>query len=355
MINDGQKGIYRIKSIKLCFLLVIILVQGCASVKLDIPVMKTYEKTGATDIVMTGDIMLGRRLEPIIEKNGVNYPFEGISPSINTCPIIFGNLEAAFVYEQNVGKLKKSGKKEIYLYAEENMAKGFKSAGFNVLSLANNHTLDYGQDALKQTMEILDHQGIKYGGIKKGYLGRPNEPVIMESNGVKVGFLCYSRVSSRNFAASPKKFGTVPGTYKVIKRDIKNARKKVDILIVYMHWGLEGREVQKRQRVLGRGIIDLGADMLIGSHTHLFQDVEKYKGHYIFYGLGNFIFDMRDDPSKYSAFLKVKVEDKKIIEVKITPVYLRDFRPEIMKDQTEIDKFLCGVKLINLNLEEIYK
>jgi poly-gamma-glutamate synthesis protein (capsule biosynthesis protein) len=340
----------------LILIFAVIFLQGCATVAVTVkePVVKTYETPGTIDVVLTGDIMLGRRLEPLIERDGINYPFDGIAQSINTCPIIFGNLEAPFVYEENVPKLKKNGKKPVYLYAEENIAHGFKSAGFNVLSLANNHALDYGQDALKQTMEILEHQGIKYGGIRKGDMGRPNEPVIMEYNGVKVGFLCYSRVSGRSFASGLKKFGTIPGTYKVIKRDVKNARSKVDVLIVYMHWGLEGREVQKRQRVLGRGIIDLGADMVIGSHTHLFQDVEKYKGHYIFYGLGNFIFDMRDDPSKYSAFVKVKVEDKKIKEVRITPVYLKDFRPEIMTDKAEIDKFLGGIKLKDVKLADIY-
>ena len=344
----------RANRIFLLTVLTAIFLQGCASVTVKVPVVKTYGTPGMIDVVLTGDIMLGRRLEPLIEKEGINYPFDGISQSINNCPVIFGNLEAPFVYEENVPKLKKNGKKPVYLYAEEKMAQGFKSAGFNVLSLANNHALDYGQDALKQTMEILDHQGIKYGGIRKGDMGLPNEPVIMEYNGVKVGFLCYSRVSGKSFASGAKKFGTIPGTYKVIKRDVKNARPKVDVLIVYMHWGLEGREVQKRQRVLGRGIIDLGADMVIGSHTHLFQDVENYKGHYIFYGLGNFIFDMRDDPSKYSAFVKVKVEEKKIKEVKITPVYLKDFRPEIMTDKPEIDKFLCGIKLKDVKLEDIY-
>ena len=329
-----------------------LILQGCASVK--VPVIETYEAPGMVDIVLAGDIMLGRRLEPVIEKCGINYPFDGISASINTCPIIFGNLEAPLVYKKNVPMLKKNGKKPVYLYAEENIAQGFKSAGINILSLANNHTLDYGQDGLTQTMEILDHQGIKYGGIKKGDLSRPNEPVIMEYNGVRVGFLCYSRVSNRSFAIKLKKYGTVPGTYKVIKRDVKNARPKADILIVYIHWGLEGREVQKRQRVLGRGIIDLGADMVIGSHTHLFQDVEKYKGHYIFYGLGNFIFDMRDDLSKYSAFVKVKVKGRKITEAKITPVYLKDFRPEIMTDKAEINKFLGGIKLKDMKLDEIY-
>ncbi|MEI7542655.1 MAG: CapA family protein [bacterium] len=348
------------------FCLVILIVQGCttAQVKLGTRGSSTIEVNdealkatgtlGTVDMILAGDVMLGRRLEPLIEKSGVNYPFTGIADSIKKYPIIFCNLEAPFIYENNINTLKKNGNKTIYLYAEESIAKGFKVAGFNVLSLANNHALDYGQDGVIQTMEILDRQGIKYGGIKIGDLSLPNEPIIIDYNGVKVGFLCYSRVSGKNSASSFTKYGTIPGTYKVIKRDVKNARPKVDILIVYMHWGIEGREVQKRQRTLGHGIINLGVDMVIGSHTHIFQDIEKYNGHYIFYGLGNFIFDMRDDQSKSSAFVKVKVENKKIKEVKIEPVYLQDFRPEIMTDKAEIEKFLDTIKLNNVKLEEIY-
>lgn len=346
--------------------LVILFMQGCSTVQVKVEdnnhstievkneVLKATGALGTVDMILAGDVMLGRRLEPLIEKNGINYPFTGVAESISKYSIIFCNLEAPFIYERNINTLKKNGKKTIYLYAEESIAKGFKMAGFNVLSLANNHTLDYGQDGIIQTMEILNRQGIKYGGVKIGDLSLSNEPIITEYNGVKVGFLCYSRVSNKNSATSLTKYGTIPGTYKVIKRDVKNARPKVDILIVYMHWGIEGREVQKRQRVLGRSIIDLGVDMVIGSHTHIFQDIEKYKGHYIFYGLGNFIFDMRDDLSKSSAFVKVKVVGKKIKEVNIEPVYLQDFRPEIMTDKSAIEKFLGAIKLNNVKLEEIY-
>ena len=337
----------------------LVIIQGCSSTELQPeikdPARKQYDVSGTVDIVLTGDIMFGRRLEPLVEKNGINYPVEAVLDRISTAPIVFGNLESPFVYEKNIAQLKENGKKSVYLYAEESMAKSFRLAGYNVLSLANNHTLDYGQDGIKQTIEILDHNNIKYGGIRIGDLSLPNEPVIMEYNGVKVGFLCYTRVSPKSFASSTKKYGTVPGTYKVIKRDIKNARAKADVLIVYMHWGLEGRSVQKRQRVLGRGIIDLGADMVVGSHTHLFQDVEKYKGRYIFYGLGNFIFDMREEPTKYSAFVNVRVEGKKIKNAKITPVYLKDYRPEIMTDKAEIDKFLKGIKLKDVKINAIYE
>jgi poly-gamma-glutamate synthesis protein (capsule biosynthesis protein) len=326
-----------------------IFMSGCATYR-----VRTYVNPGEADVALAGDIMLGRNVEPLIEKSGVNYPFEGVAQYLKPCPVVFGNLEAPFVDEDTMSSLKKNGKKSVYLYASDSLAEGLKLAGFNVLSLANNHILDYGQPGLLQTMEVLDRHGIKYGGIVKGDLGKPNPPVIMEYNGVKVGFLCYSRVSSKAFKAGVKKYGTIPGIYKEIKRDIKNARPLTDVLIVYLHWGIEGKEVQKKQVSLAHGIIGLGADMVIGSHTHLFQDIEKYRGKYIFYGLGNFIFDMQADPTKYSAFVTLKILDRKISGVRITPVYLKDFRPEVITDGPEIDKFFCGVKLNNVKLDEIY-
>ena len=326
-----------------------LLLAGCATYQ-----VRTYEKKGEVDIALTGDIMLGRNVQPFIEKNGIGYPFEGVIEYLKPCPIVFGNLEAPFVDEESISTLKKNGKKSVYLYAEDNYAQGLKDAGYNLLSLANNHILDYGQSGLLQTMEVLDRHGIKYAGVVKGDLGSPHKPMIFGYNGVKVGFLCYSRVSNRAFKAGVKKYGTIPGLYKEIIRDIKAARPEVDILIVYLHWGIEGKEVQKKQVSLAHGIINLGADMVIGSHTHLFQDIEKYKGKYIFYGLGNFIFDMQADPTKYSAFVVAKVSNKRVLSVEVDPVYLKDFRPEPIIDSVELEKFKSSVKLINVGRSELY-
>ncbi len=338
------------KKILLITLLPVFFMAGCATNP-----VKVYKDAGEADVILTGDIMLGRSMDPLTDKNGVNYPFDDIAKYLKPYPVIFGNLEAPFVDEENMPSVKKYKKKSIYLYVDDRMADGFLNAGFNVLSLANNHILDYGQEGLLHTMQVLEKKKILYGGIVKGDLGKPNEPIIIESNGVRIGFLCYSRVSHKGFKASPKNYGTIPGMYKEIKRDMKNARPKVDILAVYMHWGLEGREVQPKQVSLARGIIGLGADVVFGSHTHLFQDIEKYKGKYIFYGLGNFIFDMKADISRYSGFVTLHIKDKKIKSAEVTPLYLTDFRPEVITDKAELDKFFSGVKLKNLKKEEIYK
>jgi poly-gamma-glutamate synthesis protein (capsule biosynthesis protein) len=146
----------------------------------------------------------------------------------------------------------------------------------------------------------------------------------------------------------------MPSYFKEIKRDIKNARLKADILVIYLHWGKEGKKVQNFQYVNAKKILDYGADLLISSHTHLFQDIEKYKGKYIFYGLGNFVFDMKGEETKSSAIVKLKVQNKKITGAKVIPVYIHDYRTELVKDGSKVTDFLLGTKLKNLTLEDLY-
>jgi gamma-polyglutamate biosynthesis protein CapA len=309
---------------------------------------------GTYDIAITGDIMTGRDITEQINTKGADYPFEDTAAELKKCAVIFGNLESPLVHESKEAGLVKKGKKQVYLFSEEKAADGIKDAGFNILSLANNHALDYGQDGLNQTIEILQSKNIDFCGIRKGDLSKANEPCIKEVNGAKVGFLCYSDVSNREFYATKVSYGTIPALMAEIEKDIKNARSKVDVLVIYLHWGKEDNPVQEIQYASARQIIDMGADIIIGSHTHVFQDVEIYKGKYIFYGMGNFVFDMKREDSKYSAILKLKVENKKITKLKLVPVYLENNRPVIIKDKDRIFDFLSGIKLINASLKEIY-
>lgn len=334
---------------KIITLTLLIFFTGCATNPVKNVIYEDF------DIAIVGDIMLGRNLSTYWEKYGGNYPFELVKDEFKNCSVVFGNLECPLVYKEKINGLKKNGKKKIHLYAEEDAAKSLSEAGFNIISLANNHTLDYGQDGIKQTIELLEKHNIKYAGIWKGDLSKPNEPVIFEVKGVKVGFLCYSDVSHRSFAAGVRKYGTIPATVKVMKKDIKNARKKVDILIVYLHWGKEFQKVKKFQYKAAKNLIDTGADMIIGSHTHIFQDIEKYNDKYIFYGLGNFVFDMKREETKYSAIVKVRIDNKKIEKIKVVPVYLEDFRPSKIKGEDKINEFFSKINLINIIKGEIFK
>jgi poly-gamma-glutamate capsule biosynthesis protein CapA/YwtB (metallophosphatase superfamily) len=331
--------------------LIVILFAACAGLQ-----QKSSEtrSDGSFEMAAVGDIMPGRRMVSLIDEKGIDYIFQDVAPVLKECGIVFGNLETPLVHESNGNGLKENGKKSIHLMAEETVADGLNYAGFNIVSLANNHSLDYGQDGINQTLEILKSRGISFNGEKKGDLSTPNEPTIIEVNGTKVGFLCYSEVSHWKFQATQNKYGTMPSYFKEIKRDIKNARPKVDILVIYLHWGKEGKKVQPFQYVNAKKILDYGADLLLSSHTHLFQDIEKYKGKYICYGLGNFVFDMKGEETKSSAIVKFTVKDKKLADIKVVPVYINDYRTELVKDGNKVTDFLLGLKLKNLTLSDLY-
>lgn len=324
------------------------MIAGCAGVP------QKVQQDGSFEIALAGDIMPGRRMKALIEEKGIEYIFRDAVPALQGCGIVFGNLETPLVRDNNGEELKKNGKKQIHLISEEKVADGLKYAGFNVVSLANNHSLDYGQNGIIQTMEILDSRGIKYQGVRKGDLSRPNEPVIMEVNGTKVGFLCYSEVSHWKFQPTVTKWGTIPCYHKEIKRDVENARGKVDVLIVYLHWGKEGKKVQKFQYVNAKKILDFGADAIVASHTHLFQDIEMYKGRYILYGLGNFVFDMEEEWTKSGAIVKMKIEGKKIAGISVVPMQIKDYKTELVTDEKKKWEFLNALKLKNLGLNQLY-
>jgi len=305
-------------------------------------------------ITLVGDIMTGRKLSQLIDVNGSGYPYTKVKALFKQSSVVFANLEAPLVNKESLSNLKKQGKdKAVHLFGFERDAGAMAEAGINIVSLGNNHILDYGQYGLTQTVQALEKTGIDYCGIRINNLWKPNVPCVKYVNGTKVSFLCYSNVSHETFFAGKDRYGTIPALMDEIQKDIKAYRQDTDILIVYLHWGKEYEEVKNYQKKFARKLIDSGADFVFGSHTHLFQDVEKYKGKFIFYGIGNFVFDLEREDSHKSGAINFEIVDKKISEVKLIPVKLVDYRPEIMKDSAEIKAFIDGLKFEGIEPEEL--
>lgn len=168
----------------------------------------------------------------------------------------------------------------------------FNELGIDIVTLANNHALDFGTDALLDTCDALDQAGISRVGAGAN-LNEAKKPVIMEVKGKKIGFLGASRVipvGSWNAAAGAPGMLTTYDPAALLE-EIRNLRQECDFLAVYVHWGIERDErPQDYQRSLGQQYIDAGADIVIGSHPHVLQGLEYYKGKPIVYSLGNFIF-----------------------------------------------------------------
>ncbi|MCX6759666.1 MAG: CapA family protein [Candidatus Nealsonbacteria bacterium] len=288
-------------------------------------------------IILVGDIMLDRGVKFMIEKEGdrdFRFPFLKVVDYLKEADIVFGNLEGV-ISDKGI----KAG--SIYSFRVDPKAiEGLSFAGFNVLSLANNHALDYTRAALEDCLAKLSNAEIDYVGAgfneKEAYL-----PIIKEVNGstglpaVKVAFLAYTNLGPETWKAAGENSGIAwisENNFETIKEDVKLAKEKADILIVSLHTGEEyQKEPTQFQIEFSKMAIEAGADLIVGHHPHIIQKNEKYKNGYIFYSLGNFIFDQSfSEETMRGQILEVLIENKKIKEVVTKDIKINNFfQPEI--------------------------
>jgi len=270
-----------------------------------------------TKLLAVGDVMLGRYIAKVMQTNGSDYPFRQIAPVLRSADIVLGNLEgimtpddAAVAYPD----------KPYSFHAPIDAGTALKEAGFSVLSLANNHAMDYGSDALLRTRVLLNKQGIASFGAGRD-IADARAPVIVTKNGTRFGFLGYGVAHARAVYAAKKRAGISPLVMERVHADIVALRIRVDIVIVSLHWGMEYDTVpSKLQREEAHQIIDWGADVIIGHHPHVMQGVELYKGRPIAYSLGNFVFDQKRGGADWSAILACTFRGKDLYLIEAIPL-----------------------------------
>jgi len=285
-------------------------------------------------IILVGDIMLNRGVEYMIEREGgrdFKFPFLKIADYLKRADIVFGNLE---------GPISDKGKKvgSIYSFRAEPAAiEGLSFAGFDILSLANNHAFDYGRTALEDCLTKLSNAQIEYvgAGFNEGEAYGGPTPIIKEIEGIKIGFLAYTNLGPESWKATPENSGIAWVSEKdleKIKESIKSAKEKVDILIVSLHSGEEyAAEPTQFQIEFSKATINAGADLVIGHHPHVVQKSEKYKDKWIFYSLGNFVFDQSfSEETMRGEILEILIEDGKINELIPKKIKLNNyFQPRL--------------------------
>lgn len=284
------------------------------------------EKVEPIRIIAVGDIMLGRGVGMRLENEGRGYtfPFEKTAGILKSGDVVFGNLEHPITDNEN--SLDKRYK--YVLRAKPEAIEGLEYAGFNLLSLANNHILDHYEEGLFDTMDILESKGMVYSGAGRN-MQEARKLAVIEKKGLKVGLLSYTDMSeyfyrgnpSINFIAGEDKAGVAPNKPELIKEDVALAREQVDLLIVSLHWGVEESfNVLPEQTAFAHSLIDMGVDAILGHHPHQFHGIEIYKGKPIAYSLGNFIFDQNDPENQESFILDMEFLDRKLLSFTAIPV-----------------------------------
>ncbi len=286
---------------------------------------ETKEKP--TTLMFVGDIMLDRGVEYMIKTQGngdFRFPFRKIVDDLKGAKLLLGNLE---------GSISDRGQKvgSIYSFrANPKAIEGLVYAGFDILSVANNHIFDYGREAMEDTFKRLKEAKIDFvgGGFSEK---EARSPVIREVNGTKIAFLAYTNLGSKQWQAKENSSG-IAWLDERIEEDIKEAKEKSAIVVVSMHFGEEYQfEPSPEQQYFAHLSIDSGADLVIGHHPHVIQPIEKYKEGYIVYSLGNFVFDQGfSEQTMQGLLLKVLIQDDRIKEaIPINIKINQYFQPEI--------------------------
>jgi poly-gamma-glutamate synthesis protein (capsule biosynthesis protein) len=305
-------------------------------------------------VLACGDILLARTPGKRAAQNGYRYLFENVRELVSKADVAFANLESPVAY---LGAPYPGKPPNVTFRADPETLFGVAWAGFDVLSLANNHMNDYGPRALSETLDFVDLLGIARCGAGLD-LEEASRPALVERDGVTFAFLGYAepgwsvtaaeissaarlmtRVEERLHGPMPNpstqpnpdapssaKTGVAQAILAEVVSDIKrvNAELKPDYLFVSVHWGYEHQHIPNAFQVrLGRAAIDAGATAVLGHHPHVFQSIERYHGGLIVYSLGNFVFDMAADHTYETAALNIVLSGGLLRRVDIIPLSIQ--------------------------------
>jgi AmmeMemoRadiSam system protein B len=283
---------------------------------------KPVENLKAETILLAGDMMLGRGIEELLKQNSVYYPFQEIVQLLRGVDIVFANLEGPVLENP----LEFTGD-ELKFSFHSNVLEGVNWSQINLLSLANNHTLDMGKEGLKETKDWLKEYQIHFiGNPLPGYQDIKNTSFAT----VRSIFLAFNRILP--FVNYQKEM-----IEEIKKVKLHNPEKYI---IVSMHWGNEYELTSSpAQRELAHQIMAAGADLIVGHHPHVVQEIELIQGKPVFYSLGNFIFDHQGLPETREGFLVGLTVEPDRISYRLFPIQNPLGQPRLMKS-AEAEIFL---------------
>jgi poly-gamma-glutamate synthesis protein (capsule biosynthesis protein) len=352
---------------------------------------------GKAILLAVGDIAVmtySPKWETIVQRiRGKDSVFKKVSSTLNGADIVFGQLEIPLTDRSPSFSLPQARRAD---YARTETAYELKRAGFNVISFASNHCMDWGVEVFFDTIRALEEAGLKVVGVGEN-LEEARKPVFIEAKGNRVAFLSYNSILPMGYWATENRPGCAPlrvfTFYEQIEHDqpgtpcrihtfpyredlqamidcIKSAKSRADVVILSLHWGIHfvPAVIADYQREVARIAVDSGADLIVGHHSHILKPIEVYKGKVIFYSLGNFATDLPftrqmlqergfeeirqlnpewlPDPehlynfppnAEKSIIAKCEISNGTITKVSFLPVYInrRTAVPEILKMEDE--------------------
>lgn len=249
-------------------------------------------------IALVGDVMLGRLVNKMLKHRDPAYPWGNTLSILQTADLRICNLECVL---SDIGSPWSITPKMFHFRSDEKNIKTLQIAKIDIVSLANNHVLDYEHEALQRMLNILNDQGILHAGAGKDLL-EASKPIFWDINGLKIALIAFTD-NEPDWEAQENKPGLLyiptdisDGRMQNFLRHIEKLRKEVDFLIVSAHWGSNwGYYPPEEHTSIGHAMIDAGADLIFGHSCHVFRGIEVYKNRPIIYSAGDFIDDYAID------------------------------------------------------------
>ncbi|WP_438496460.1 CapA family protein [Paenibacillus sp. IHBB 3054] len=279
-------------------------------------------------LAFAGDILLDGFVGEQIAKYGVHFPFTKVAPVLQKADLAFANLETP------VSVRGKAAEKTFAFRSKPETLGGLSYAGIDGVTVANNHILDYGQNAMLDTLVHLDRHKIGHTGAGNN-IEEAFKPYIKTVKGKRIAVLGTSRVlTGTSWYAGKNNPGAASAyTAEPLMGAIKKSAKDNDYTIVYIHWNQEFKDYpEDYARTLAKQMIDCGADIILGAHSHNLMGIEYYKHKPIYYSLGNFVFNRSTrggEKTLHSMLVNFTISDSGVTG-KITPVKIIVGQPNFM-------------------------
>lgn len=308
-------------------------------------ILETHEPEALTypiTILLGGDVNMGRNIGKKIIAGDINYPFAHISDTLKDADITFVNLESQLA---DLGGETQSPTNEFRFAGPPESAQSLANAGIDIVSVANNHMWDYGRDRLFETLNHLETAGVVYvGANRQGDLARFKSKII-EVRGVRIGFLAMTTLLNGYENSGATKYVSF-NDRAAMEAEIFRLRQEglADFILVSIHTGTEYQTKPGQAMVeLSRGLIDSGADVIVGHHPHVPQPIEVYDGKLILYSLGNFAFwQPFSFWTQHSYLAKISLRKETVdgngpISYQVIPVRA-GWQPSLLTDENSINQ-----------------
>ena len=283
----------------------------------------------AVTLLLVGDTMLGRLVNDMLQTKPPAYPWGDTQPVLEKAGVRICNLECVI---SERGRPWSATPKVFHFRSDAKNVAVLSEAGIDLVSLANNHALDYGYDALLQMLDLLDDAGIGHAGAGRN-LAEACRPAVIEAGGMRFGVLAFTD-NEPVWEATAEGPGTCYAPIDVRDKRgqqllelVREARARVDFLIVSAHWGPNwGYEPPAAHIRFGHALVDAGADLVFGHSAHIFGGVEIYQGKPILYSTGDFVDDYMVDKfqrNDQSFIFTLRVAGGSVREMRLYPTVIR--------------------------------